>query len=64
MQFIMDCLDVNENGNLELSGCDLVNIAKEFGTPAYVVDDATIRNNCKKYNDSIKKYYDGNGRAI
>ena len=64
MQFIMDCLNVNENGNLEMSGCDLVKIAKEFGTPAYVVDDATIRNNCKKYNDSIKKYYDGNGRAI
>ena len=64
MQFIMDCLDVNENGNLEMSGCDLVSIAKEFGTPAYVVDDATIRKNCKKYNDSIKKYYDGNGRAI
>lgn len=64
MQYIMDCLSVNKNGNLEMSGCDLVETAKKFGTPTYVIDEATIRKNCRKYTDSVKKYYNGNGRVI
>ena len=64
MQFVMDCLSVNEKGNLQLGGCDLKAIAKEYGTPAYVLDENTIRKNCRAYVDSIKKYYDGNGIAI
>ena len=34
---------VNERGNLEVGGCDLVELAREFGTPAYVVCEADIR---------------------
>ena len=64
MQFVMDCLSVNEKGNLQLGGCDLKKVADENGTPAYVLDESTIRKNCKAYVDSIKKYYDGNGIAI
>lgn len=64
MQYIMDCLSVNKNGNLEMSGCDLVETAKKFGTPTYVIDEATIRKNCRKYTDSVKKYYNDNGRVI
>ena len=64
MQFVMDCLSVNEKGNLQLGGCDLKAIAKEYGTPAYVLGENTIRKNCRAYVDSIKKYYDGNGIAI
>ena len=64
MQFVMDCLSVNEKGNLQLGGCDLKAIAKEYGTPAYVLDENTKRKNCRAYVDSIKKYYDGNGIAI
>ena len=60
----MDCLSVNEKGNLQLGGCDLKAIAKEYGTPAYVLGENTIRKNCRAYVDSIKKYYDGNGIAI
>lgn len=64
MQFVMDCLSVNEKGNLQLGGYDLKKVADENGTPAYVLDESTIRKNCKAYVDSIKKYYDGNGIAI
>ena len=28
---------VNERGRLEIGGCDAVELAREFGTPAYVV---------------------------
>ena len=36
---------VNERGRLEVGGCDLVELAHEFGTPAYVVaeDDLRVR---------------------
>ena len=64
MQFIMDCLNVNEKGHLQMSGCDLVEVAERFGTPAYVLDEATVRKNCRAYVDSIKKYYGGNGLAL
>ena len=64
MQFVMDSLSINENGHLAMSGYDLVDIAKEYGTPAYVLDENTIRRNCRLYTESIKNHYDGNGRAI
>ena len=64
MQFIMDCLNVNSKGNLAIGGCDLLDIAKEFKTPAYVMDEEKIRNNCRAYTNSIKKYYDGKETAI
>lgn len=64
MQYVMNCLSVNEKGHLQMGGCDLKQLANEFGTPAYVIDENTVRANCRAYVDSIKKYYNGNGRAI
>lgn len=64
MQYIMNSLGVNEKGHLAMSGCDLVDIAKDFGTPAYVMDEETIRSNCREYTSSVEKYYNGNGRVI
>jgi diaminopimelate decarboxylase len=34
---------VNERGHLEVGGCDLVEVAREFGTPAYVVAEDDLR---------------------
>jgi len=34
---------VNENGRLELGGCDAIELAREFGTPAYVVAEDDLR---------------------
>ncbi|MEF2920051.1 MAG: diaminopimelate decarboxylase [Acutalibacteraceae bacterium] len=59
--FVNDCLNVNEKGHLTIGGCDTVELAKEFGTPLYVMDENTIRNNCKSYVNSIQNYYNGNG---
>ena len=64
MDLIMECLSVNKNGNLQMGGCDLKKVAEEFGTPAYVMDEASIRKNCKAYTESIKKHYNGNGIAL
>jgi diaminopimelate decarboxylase len=34
---------LNEHGRLEVGGCDTVELAKEFGTPAYVVAEEDLR---------------------
>lgn len=62
--FVNDCLNVNEKGHLTIGGCDTVELAKEYGTPLYVLDESTIRETCRSYVNSFKKYYDGNGMPL
>ncbi len=53
--------NVNEKGNLTLSGMDTVELAKEYGTPLYLMDENLIRENMQMYKNSIEKYYGGKG---
>ncbi len=62
--FLSDCLAVNEQGHLTIGGCDTVELAKKFGTPLYVMDEAKIRNTCRMYKTSLEKYYQGKGQAV
>ncbi|MBQ0105588.1 MAG: alanine racemase, partial [Armatimonadetes bacterium] len=48
---------INSQGHLEIGGCDTTELAKEYGTPLYVMDEALIRDNCSKYVNSIKANY-------
>ncbi len=34
---------LNERGHVEVGGCDTIELAREFGTPAYVVAEADLR---------------------
>jgi diaminopimelate decarboxylase len=47
------------DGHLRLGGCDLVQVAAEFGTPLYVYDEATIRNRARAYRDALRAAYPG-----
>ena len=47
---------VNEKGNLEIGGCDLVELAEKYGTPLYVLDEVTIRSICNDYKDAFSSY--------
>ena len=40
---------VNERGHLEVGGCDLVELAAEFGTPAYVYAEDDMRSRAREY---------------
>lgn len=64
MDFVMDCLSVNESGNLSIGGCDVSALAKEYGTPLYIMDEGEIRKNCRIYAEAMKKYYGGNGLVL
>ncbi len=40
---------INEQGHLEIGGCDVTELVQEFGTPLYVMDEALFRANCRAY---------------
>ena len=50
---------LNEAGHLEIGGCDAVGLAREFGTPLYVMDEALIRGNIRAYKAAFEKRYKG-----
>ncbi|MBW3624539.1 MAG: diaminopimelate decarboxylase [Armatimonadetes bacterium] len=50
---------VNERGHLEIGGCDVVDLARRFGTPLYIMDEAAIRENCRRYREAFGSRYPG-----
>lgn len=40
---------IKPDGRLEIGGVDLKDLASEFGTPLFVMDEDMIRDNCKRY---------------
>lgn len=46
----------NKNGNLEIGSCDTVSLVEKFGTPLYVIDEATLRAICNDYKKAFSKY--------
>ncbi|RKD25649.1 diaminopimelate decarboxylase [Ammoniphilus oxalaticus] len=40
---------INEQGRLEIGGCDTVELAEKYGTPLFVYDEQWIREKCRAY---------------
>jgi diaminopimelate decarboxylase len=57
-------LRINSRGHLEIGGCDTVELVNDYGTPLYVMDEMTIRKNCRLFKEAIDKYYDGYGLVV
>jgi diaminopimelate decarboxylase len=53
--------ETNNKGHLTLGGIDAVDLAKEYGTPLYVMEEDTILSAMREYKASIDRFYDGNG---
>ena len=49
-------ITAKRNGNLFIGGCDLVELAKKYGTPLYVIDEESLREICREYIDAFKNY--------
>ena len=62
--FVSENLGVNEKGHLTAGGIDTVELAKQYGTPLYVMDEALIRKHCQSYKNSIDKFYGGEYRRV
>lgn len=59
-----ETLKVNTKGHLEIGGADCTELAAQFGTPLYVLDEAHIRNMMRVYRDTIDAEYEGNGCVL
>lgn len=50
-------LSVNEKGHLTIGGVDTIELAKEYGTPAYIMDENVIRENMREYKTAAEEYF-------
>jgi diaminopimelate decarboxylase len=45
--------EVNDKGHLLVAGNDVTELAEKYGTPLYIIDIATIKNQCRRYRDNF-----------
>jgi diaminopimelate decarboxylase len=46
---------VNEAGHLEVGGCDVVEVAEAFGTPAYIYAEDDLRSRARAYREAFER---------
>lgn len=50
-------LQTNELGHLTIGGLDTVELANQFGTPAYIIDEDVVRASCRIYRNAVQKHF-------
>jgi diaminopimelate decarboxylase len=63
-QFVPLTTQVNVADHLEIGGCDVVDLVRQFGSPLYVLDESTLRTACRQYREAFKQYYAGESLPI
>lgn len=51
---------ISSEGTLEIGGCSAVELARAFGTPLYVMDEAALRGACRRYRKAFESRYPRN----
>lgn len=51
---VCENIGVNDLGHLTFAGQDVTVLAKQYGTPAYLMDEDRIRYNCRVYMDAMR----------
>ena len=62
--FICDNIGVNDQGHLTFAGRDTSELAAEFKTPVYLMDEERIRHNCRVYTQAFKEHFGGESRPL
>ncbi|MGG1876883.1 diaminopimelate decarboxylase [Paenibacillus campinasensis] len=52
--FLHGTSKINEQGHLEIGGCDTTELKAQYGTPLYIVDEQSVRNRCREYIEAFK----------
>ena len=52
--------EVNTQGHLLIGGCDVVELAAEFGTPLYVFDEFSLHRKCAEFKKEFSQRYSDN----
>jgi diaminopimelate decarboxylase len=50
---------INTDDRLSLGGCDIVTLAREFGTPLYVLDERTFHHAATQFSSALQHSYPG-----
>ena len=58
-----DTTDTNSDGHLTIGGCDAVELVEQYGTPLYVLDEATLRSRCRQFAGAFSARYP-NAQAV
>ena len=45
---------INAQGHLEIGGCDVTDLAEQFGTPLYIVDEALVRQRAREFVEAFR----------
>lgn len=61
---ICNNLNINEKGHLCFAGRDTTELAKEYKTPLYLIDEEKIREKCRLYIDAMKKAFGGDSHPL
>lgn len=57
-------LDINEKGHLTFAGVDTVELAKEYKTPLYILDEQRIREKCRTYINAMREHFGNGSQAL
>ena len=57
-------IGVGPNGNLWVDGCDVEELASEFGTPLFIISERQFRYTYRKFRDAFRKHYKGESEIL
>jgi len=52
--FLHGTSKINDQGHLEIGGCDTTSLKAQYGTPLYIIDEQSVRDRCREYIDAFK----------
>ncbi|NEP55576.1 MAG: diaminopimelate decarboxylase [Symploca sp. SIO2G7] len=55
---------VNSSDCLEIGGCDVTKLVEKFGSPLYILDEATLTTACRQYREALARYYPGESLVL
>lgn len=61
----MICKNITKaNGHIFFAGQDVTELAKQYGTPLYLMDEDKIRENCRIYTNAFKKHFGATSQPL
>ncbi|MEM7648274.1 MAG: diaminopimelate decarboxylase, partial [Cyanobacteria bacterium P01_A01_bin.70] len=55
---------VSDTDHLVVGGCDVPELVERFGSPLYILDEATLRAACQQYREAMARHYPGEALVI
>ena len=62
--FLCSNLSAGADGRLLFAGQDTAELARQYGTPLYLMDEQRIRERCRTYVQAVKTAFGGRGRVL